>query len=261
MLFIMLTDNAYAVTFVSGGGSDIISNRVAKDAKYGYWKMRFYVDEFKQYTSDPYLIYSKEINGTFSNSAVYNKKLTVQVVVDRDDVSLFLYEYGDQLVKGYSSSSTTYAVTMRDSSRKDHSLSATLYENGDRLIFTQISSEKIKDAFATGGSVSFYIVNNRRKVETYLFTIDDTSGFTNSWNKLNGIEPGKGTTAKVVANDVYLRDKNGASVALLPVGASVTITSYDKSRDMFCVNYKGRVGYLKGLGLSVSRETLLRTYK
>lgn len=261
LICMLLTESACAVNTWNGGGNLESDYGAAKDTQTGYWEMEYYVDDFKQVTDEAYLIYSKNIVGTFSNSAVNDRKLVVDVVVDLEKVTFFLYEYGDNQVKGYSGSSTTYAVTMRDSSGKDHSLSATLYKNGDRLFFTEISSEKIKDAFAAGGTVSFYIVNNRRKVETYLFSMSDTSGFTNAWNKLNGIEPGESTTVKVVADGVNLRDKNGSSIAVLPVGSSVEIMNYDKAKDMFYVKCNGKTGYLKGLGLSVSRDTLLRNFK
>lgn len=268
LICMMVFETACAVTTWSGGSNLESDYGAQKDDETGYWQMKYYVDDFKQPTDEAYLIYTKKIVGTFSNSAVDGKKLVVDIAIDLDKVSFFLYEYGDNLVKGYSSSSTTYAVTMRDSSGKDHNLSATLYANGDRLIFTEISSEKIKDAFAAGGTVSFYIVNNRRKVVTYLFSVTDTTGFTNAWNKLNGIETGSGgtetgsdITAKVVADAVYLRDNAGNTMLMLPVGATVVIMSYLEEKDMFYVKCNGRTGYLKGLGLSVSRDTLLRNFK
>lgn len=95
---------------------------------------------------------------------------------------------------------------------------------------------------------------------TYEFTMD-TAGFGAVWNSAHGIDPSKGVTAKVTAQQVSLRKADGSFISTLPVGAEILVIGYDKSADMFMVEYNGTNGYIKGAGLSVSRDELLNTFK
>lgn len=159
------------------------ASTVAPSTNLGMWVVQYYVDEFNQYTDIGYITHA-DIEGTFSNSAVDDRELLIRWLIDEDDVALKLFEYGDNLVKGTSSRSTTYSVTMRGNSGSDIKLSATLYADGDRLYFSDSDGKKIREEFSKNGKVSFYIVNNRYKTETYLFTMNNTSYFSNAWNKL-----------------------------------------------------------------------------
>lgn len=238
-----------------GAGSILHDNMV--------WELWRYVDEFGDDTGERVITTKDLIEGTFCNSAVKDRELCVRWLVDKDDVSLMLFEYEDNQVISYSSYKTEYSVTMRDSQGEDTRLSAYLYPDGDRLIFTEISAQKIVEAFKKGGTYRFYIVNLKRKVETYLFKMDsiDGSAFTNMWNKLNGISENGQVTVKVTADSVYLRNRDGSNIQVLPKGASITIMSYDSSRDMFYVQYGSKTGYVKGAGFSMTRDQLLKTFK
>ena len=76
-----------------------------------------------------------------------------------------------------------------------------------------------------------------------------------------GIDPSKGVLATVTAQQVSLRKADGAFISTLPVGAEVLIIGYDAAADMFMVEYNGTSGYLKGAGLSVSRDELLNSFR
>lgn len=64
----------------------------------GAWEIHNFKDEFGEEGSEKYLTLSG--NGTFSNSATTNSKLSVIMFVDHNAVSFRFAEYGSQLVKG-----------------------------------------------------------------------------------------------------------------------------------------------------------------
>lgn len=96
--------------------------------------------------------------------------------------------------------------------------------------------------------------------DSFTFTLD-TSAFSNAWNIYKGIDPSKGIVATVTAQQVSLRKADGGFISTLPVGAEVLIIGYDAGADMFMVEYNGTSGYLKGAGLSVSRDELLSNFR
>lgn len=57
------------------------------------WVISYYVDNFGDQTDEPYT--AQAIEGTFRNSATSGDELFVKFIVDADDVSMELYEYGD----------------------------------------------------------------------------------------------------------------------------------------------------------------------
>lgn len=85
-----------------------------------------------------------------------------------------------------------------------------------------------------------------------------TTGFADAWELLGGTS---GMSVRVTAQQVSLRRADGSFVRTLPVGADILVTGYDKAADMFVVQYNGDSGYVKGAGLSVSRDELLRTFR
>ena len=206
------------------GGSSFSEDWIASHNS-ASWKLAHYVDDFKQPTDEMY-IYSADITGTFSNSAADDEELIAVLVIDPEDVTLFLYEYGEYLVTGYSSSTTSFTVKMRDMNGNDTNLTANLYANGDRLFFTESSAEKVKEVFMQGGKVSFYLQNNRRKIETYLFTLTDTKGFDEAWKEMMGIT-GDGIKVYVDCDSISLRSATGSIIKTLPRNTELIVTGYD----------------------------------
>ena len=70
---------------------------------FGSWSLGYYVDEFNQSTSEGFVSHANYFIGTFSNSATTDSLLLVQVLADANDITIFLYEYGSDLVKNSSS--------------------------------------------------------------------------------------------------------------------------------------------------------------
>ena len=152
----------------------------------GMWVLRWYVDEFKLPTDKGYITNSLYINGTFSNSATTDSKLKVAVLVDyENDVSIFLYEYGDNRVKNSSSKNREYyTVTMMDNDGTRHSMKGYIFAGGDRLNFDDEDEATIIEALSANGTVRFSIKEDDG-MSSYLFAITDTSYFSNAYAKLN----------------------------------------------------------------------------
>ena len=71
-------------------------------------------------------------------------------------------------------------------------------------------------------------------------------------------ELGISITAKINGSQVYLRDKYGDAIELMEQGSTIEIIAYNADSDLFMVVYGNSVGYIKGLGLNISKEELLR---
>ncbi len=154
------------------------------NTSFGIFSIDYYVDEFNQPTSDGYVYNYSYIEGTFSNSATTNSKLKVTMLVDKEDITFFLYEYGSSLVKNSSSRYVEeYNITMKTADNTKHSLTGTIYCGGDRLFIDEKYEKKVLEALKSGEDVSFYIVQSDRTTTTYLFTIK-TSNFAEKYNQL-----------------------------------------------------------------------------
>ena len=138
-----------------------------------YWYQDYYVDDFNQPTDQWYVTTEKYFSGTFSNSAVSDADLAVKVMADFEkDVTIFLYEYNRNQVKNSSEYyDDTYSITMRTADGTDHNLTGTLYCGDDRIFIDDAYVDEVLAALEGEENVSFYIVNNERTVENYLFTI------------------------------------------------------------------------------------------
>ena len=152
----------------------------------GMWELRYYVDEFQLPTDDAYIVNTQLIEGTFSNSATTNSDLLVKLLIDEYDVAIMMYEYGSYQVNNpYSSDWAYYDVTMLDSEGERHYLTGYILANGgDRIFFDEEDELTILNAFKANGTVMFSIVDSERSIDSYLFTIEDTSYFSNAYNKL-----------------------------------------------------------------------------
>ena len=74
------------------------------------WELKHFVDEFQNETKPSYLIHTSNV--VLSNSETTNAKLLDKLLMtDKNEVQLFLKEYGSSPVKGGSSSGyTNYTV-------------------------------------------------------------------------------------------------------------------------------------------------------
>ncbi len=75
---------------------------------------------------------------------------------------------------------------------------------------------------------------------------------------LMGIALAERITVRTAVDNVYLRNQNGSIITSVPQGGVVEIAGYNASLDMFSAFYAGKTGYIKGTGLTVSRNELMK---
>lgn len=156
------------------------------NTSFGIFSTGYYVDEFNQPTSDGYVVNEAYISGKFSNSATTDSLLYVQVLADKEDIAIFLYEYGRNAVKNSSSRYVEeYDITMKTADGAKHNLTGTIYCGGDRLFIDSKYEATVLNALKSGEQVSFYIVQSDRTTTTYLFTVN-TSNFAEKYGELTG---------------------------------------------------------------------------
>lgn len=63
----------------------------------GKWTLKYYKDEFGEYSNDKYLVLTG--SGVFSNSATTNSEMSAILFVDKENISLRLIEYRSSVVK------------------------------------------------------------------------------------------------------------------------------------------------------------------
>ena len=145
------------------------------------WEKRYYVDEFNNPTSNAFIAPIDKSNGTFSNSATTNSRLTAYVRVNSEDCEIMLWEYNSSLVKA--SSTTDYDITILLPNGTKKYFTGTMYKNGTVIRFDNYS-EIIALLKNTDGILEFYIKEDSKYGvnSTYLFTVD-TSGFKTLYNQ------------------------------------------------------------------------------
>lgn len=148
-------------------------NNAETEEEYSLWQTHYYVDNFNQPTDEGYIANSTYFIGTFNNSATTKSNLLVTVVVDEEDITFFLYEYGRNQVKNSSSSyDDIYNITMRTEDGTDYNFTGVIYCGGDRLYIDQTYIPEVISALSQDGNTmtSFYIEDAERTTTNYLFT-------------------------------------------------------------------------------------------
>jgi hypothetical protein len=158
------------------------------EANRSAWKMLYYVDEFKLPTDEPYI--STYCYGTFSNSAVTDASLKARFLIDADYTCLALYEYGSQLVKGYSSKlyGEGYDIVILDEDQNRHEgYKASLQKGSDRLKFAFARNSQVGrefyDMLRNNDQLIFSVVKSDRPIEKYLIYLDNT-GFAETYDEM-----------------------------------------------------------------------------
>ena len=166
-----------APTKVSALGHSTTSGTCSRCGKsLGNWELSYYVDEFNEKTSNAY-IYTKEIiEGVFSNSATTDSRLYVTIAVDKEDISIFLYEYGSHQVKNYSSRSRQeYEILLKTEDGKKYEIRGLIYPGGDRVYIAEAFRDTVLSALKSGGKISFYLVESDYTISEYLFSVETTN--------------------------------------------------------------------------------------
>ena len=166
----------------------------------GAWVTGNYVDEFDSPTGMAYVATEYYLTGTFSNSATTDSKLYAQLVIDIENgeprVAIFLYEYGNLLVKNSYSKAENYEITMLCSNGSKVKLKGYMYSGGDRIFIEEsgfdygTAQSVINELCSSGESIKLHIVDTDRTTTQYLFAVPK-SNFQEEYKKIsNGVVPG-----------------------------------------------------------------------
>lgn len=96
------------------------------------------------------------------------------IAVDKDDISIFLYEYGSNQVKNSSSyNDDIYNIKMRTADGTDYNFTGTIYCGSDRIIVDPEHRAEVIDALSQEGNITttFYIEDAEHTTTHYLFAV------------------------------------------------------------------------------------------
>ncbi len=152
----------------------------------GMWKIMYYLDAFGDTTNEPYISNFIYISGSFSNSATQDSKLNVQILINNEDeICIALFEYaGNNPVKSYGRDE--YLVRLKDGDGNVKDISAVNYS--DRLVLPKEDSIVLHNMLMQNSKVSFVIVERDNSINSYSFTINNASYYSNAYKILQNIK-------------------------------------------------------------------------
>jgi len=149
----------------------------------GIWEIKPFVDEFNMPIEETYIV-SEIIQGTFSNSATTNSDLLAVVFCEEFEgfleIKIRLVEYGRNIVRNPYSSAKYYSVVMMDNSGQKHYYTANdaiMIAKGQDVRFTPPLTKATVAALKEGGTIRFAISEKENPITSYVFSIEDSSGF------------------------------------------------------------------------------------
>lgn len=166
------TSISTSVTDETTSGSETDSSTdAAADSQ--LWDTYYYVDDFNQETSEWYVGNTTELIGSFSNSATTDSALLVDIIADcYGEIGIFLYEYGNHLVKNSSNNYVEqYSITMQSEDGTNYDMTGTMYCGADRILIDESYRATALSLLQGSGNVKVRVTNMDRTVESYIFVI------------------------------------------------------------------------------------------
>jgi hypothetical protein len=134
------------------------------------WTKGNYVDDFGDSIDETFLSYCTI--GTFSNLATTNSKCFIKFLIDKEDCTIFLYEYLYYQVKG----EHIYNIKIKFSENVLSS-NGEIYKNGDRIHLSSNLIDEVLYALNNNYDIRFFILG---EYGSYNFIIKSVN-----WNSLN----------------------------------------------------------------------------
>lgn len=136
------------------------------------WQIKNYTNNWGEETNLSYVI--GNFKGTFSNSVVTNANLSVDLLINKKDISIRFYEYGDILKKGEGKA----FIIVRDKDKKEYK---ERYDNAfysGSLELWGKSQAMVRSALLKGGRVMFIIEikNDGISLGSYRFEVPNADG-------------------------------------------------------------------------------------
>ena len=136
------------------------------------WQIENYTDKWGEKTNLSYVW--RNCEGTFSNSAVTDAPLTVEMLINKKDISIRFLEYGDNLKKGEGDA----IIIVRDKDKKEYN-DRDYYRFQDGSFGLSGRAQSIvRKALLKGGRVMFIvgIRNNGIQIGSYHFEVSNADG-------------------------------------------------------------------------------------
>ena len=158
---------------------------------YGVWKIKYYVDDFGDYTDNGYITNGIPFVGTFSNSATSNSDLAARILVtDSLRVDIMLYEYSSSKVKAYSNQN--YIIKVKLENDSIIIMNGSMSENSDRISIYGLTDfwgkpktpSKLHNVLMKNKNISI-VIKEANSLTNYKFSFDN-SGYSNA---INGLYP------------------------------------------------------------------------
>ena len=193
-LMLFLRDGVMSLIFAMGDNLYEMG-KISDSLEYvgSFWTLYNFVDDFNQPTDEQYISNSRDLSGTFSNTATTNSRVDVRFLVyeyDGDlEIAMMLLEYGRNPVNNSSTRYyVEYDILMRDGDGNTFEVTGTMWEGGDR-IFIDWDYTDYRDvviaALSGSGEVAFRITQVDRPTTSYLFTVQ-ASNFANLYQEAFG---------------------------------------------------------------------------
>ena len=150
------------------------------------WEKRFFVDKFKQPTSEWYVTNSTLFSCTSGNSYSTDKNCKAQLLASGKYVAIKVsqYSWSSDWVKA-AFLDTEYTVSIRLASGETKTFSAKMPEGADQIVFDNKGMEYVLDAFKTGKDFAIYAVQKNLTAYNYLMTIE-VSNFNELYAECKG---------------------------------------------------------------------------
>lgn len=134
------------------------NNSSNNNSSYGIWQIKYYVDEYGDYTNDRYI--SANLEGQMSNSVSNNIKSDFVFLIGDNYVDLKIYEYGTMEVTNLSRL-RSYYVSIKDANGNINNFRGNMYN--DRIEFDSECSE--------------YIINNLKGNQSFKLLIEEDTSY------------------------------------------------------------------------------------
>jgi len=168
----------YFVSFSLGTniGFSIVGNAVYEEVdKNDVWIQEFYKDVFGDPTDELYFVNRTPFAGTFNSAEYDDAPLSVNVVIDENDLYFVLYENESVKLKNRSENTISYNIAVKAADGSKFSALGSMQSGSDRIVVEKLKKDRIINSLlegANGGQVIIYIENEIQQFSNYLFTVD-----------------------------------------------------------------------------------------
>lgn len=140
------------------------------------WVTGNYVsNDFGEDSEQWFITTQESLDGTFENANAEGAELLAKIVYDcNDDLTIFLYEYGNEinLVKNDTDDVAYYKISVQDENGKTYEGRGLMMQNEDRITIMYKDSVKIAEMMKTSKTLRFFIAPENSQMTEYRFDVE-----------------------------------------------------------------------------------------